>query len=176
MKKKSLILLGIILIVGLMGCASVAVRIDYDESANFGDYSTFRFVRPQRQQGRGTVRNQFLTREILQEIKPIMVAKGLTEAASENDADLLVVFYAMVQNRRSFSPPSYRVGRFGRVWRTRPGHVVNYKEGTLVIDMVDNRAKELVWQGVGTGVLGRSDPAGNFREAVEKILEKYPPQ
>lgn len=42
--------------------------------------------------------------------------------------------------------------------------------------MVDNKKKELVWQGVGTGVLDRSNPAGNLVESVGKILEKFPPE
>ena len=176
MKKKALILFGMIFYLILVGCASVAVRVDYDEAAVFTDYQSFHFVRPKRQQGRGAVRNPLVTKEILREIKPIMEAKEYTEAASQNDADLLVVFYAMVQNRRDFVSPTYRVGRWGRVRRTSPGRVVRYKEGTLVIDMVDNKKKELVWQGVGTGVLDRSDPAGNLVEAVEKILEKFPPE
>ena len=109
-------------------------------------------------------------------IKPILESKGYAEAASQQDADLLVVFYAAVQNRRDFVPPTYRTGRWGRVWRTSPGHVVHYKEGTLVIDIVDRKKKELVWQGMGKGVLDRAEPARNLVEAVQKILEEFPPE
>jgi hypothetical protein len=112
----------------------------------------------------------------MQEIKPVLESKGLTEASSRDGADLLIVFYAAVQNRRDWMPPTYRVGRFGRVWRTSPGHFHRYKEGTLVIDMVDNRKKELVWQGVGQGVLDRANPAQDLVSAASKILQEYPPE
>jgi hypothetical protein len=46
----------------------------------------------------------------------------------------------------------------------------------LVIDIVDQKKKELVWQGIGTGVLDRANPAGNLVESVQKILEKFPPE
>ena len=121
---------------------------------------------------------QYIRAGIVEEKEPSgpFKAKGFSEATSREAADMLVVFYAAVHNRRDFVPPSYRVGRWGRVWRTSPGHVVRYKEGTLVIDIVDQKRKELVWQGVGKGVLDRSNPASNLLEAVQKILEKFPPE
>ena len=161
-------------------CASVKVTVDYDQEASFTDYQTFYFVRPRRKSqrgpGQGPVRNPLFTQEIMREIKPIMESKGYSEAASQQEADLLVVFYAFIQQRRDFIAPSYRVGRWGRVWRTSPGRVVRYREGSLVIDMVDNKKKAMVWQGVGTGVLDRYNPRSNLVESVEKILEKFPPE
>lgn len=177
--KKYFILFGIVLIISLMGCASVRVAVNYDEEADFGEYQSFYFVKPSHRQERGprrqAVQNPIFTKEVMREIKPIMESKGFVEAASLKDADLLVVFYAAVHNRRTYVAPSYRVGRWGRVWRTSPGHFVNTKEGTLVIDMVDNQEKELVWQGVGTGVLDRFNPQKDLVFAVQEILDKFPP-
>ena len=42
--------------------------------------------------------------------------------------------------------------------------------------MVDSDRKELVWQGVGKGVLDPDDPGKTFAEAVRKVLEPYPPK
>lgn len=175
--KKTIILLGGIVLLMVMGCASVSVTVNYDEAAVFSNYQTFSFVRPKaQQQGRAMVRNPLFTKDVMNEIRPLMEAKGFSEAKSREAADMLVVFYAAVHNRRDFVPPTYRVGRWGRGWRTSPGHVVRYKEGTLIIDIVDQKKKELVWQGVGKGVLDRSNPASNLLEAVQKILEKFPPE
>jgi len=177
MKKNILVWFGVIAYLGLMGCSSVRVMVNYDQDAVFSDYKTFYFVRPKQKPKRGgAVRNPLFTKDVMNEIRPIMESKGFAEAATRDEADLFVIFYAAVQNRRDFLPPTYRVGRWGRVWRTSPGHFVHYREGTLVIDMVDNTKKELVWQGVGQGVLDRDDPARNLVEAVEKILEKFPPE
>ena len=87
----------------------------------------------------------------------------------------MVVFYAQVKNRADWVPPTYHVGRWGRAHRISPGHSVRYKEGTLVIDIVDSKSKELVWRGTGTDVLNRSAPAKDLVAAVEKILEEFPP-
>ena len=53
-----------------------------------------------------------------------------------------------------------------------------HEEGTLFIDFVDNKKKELVWQGIGKGALVIDDAAKKekrIKEFIAKILEKYPP-
>lgn len=157
-----------------LGCSSVRVAIDYDESVNFSAYESFFFVQPKRQKA-NTARRRMLTKEMMQQTKPILESKGLREAGQRQNADVLIVFYTKVRNQADYVPATYHVGRWGRVRRVSPGHVVRYKEGTLVIDIVDRQKKELVWQGVGQGVLNRSNPMENFIEAVNEILEEYPP-
>ncbi len=168
----------IVLVFILSGCSSVRVMVNYDETISFSDYDTFRFVSPRRQQSDrpGAVTHPLITGEVMREIRPIFESKGFREAASEETADLLVVFYAMIQNRSDYVPPTYTVGRWGRVRRASPGHVVQYKEGTLVIDIVDRQKKEMVWQGIGRGVLNRNNPGENLVECVQEILEEFPPQ
>jgi hypothetical protein len=157
------------------------VSVNYDPQTDFNVYRTFCLVQPQSEK-QGLARHPFFTKEVLNEIKSILEKKGLTEApgrestTGRESADLLVHFYAMVKNQRDFVPPTYRIGRWGRVWAVRPGHVVRYKEGTLVIDMVDRVKKELVWEGEGRGVLDPADPSRNLVEAVGKVLEPFPPK
>ncbi len=161
----------------ISGCASMKVAVNYDQETSFSDYDTFYFAPPgQGQQGRDAMRNPLFNKTVLREIKPIMESKGFAEALARNETDLLVVFYTSVKNRQDYVPPSYRVGRWGGVHRVSPGHVVRYKVGTLVIDIVDFKKKELVWQGIGRGVLDRDNPGKNLVEAVEKILAEFPPQ
>jgi len=175
--KKNLRLFVIVFLLGLTGCSSVRVTVNYDQTAVFSDYKTFYFVKPRHQpKGGRVVRNPLFTKDVMREIRPILESKGFIEAVTREDADLLVVFYAAVQHRRDFVPPTYRVGRWGRVWRASPGHFAHYREGTLVIDIVDQKKKELVWQGVGRDVLERDNPAKNLVKAVEEILEEFPPE
>jgi hypothetical protein len=177
MKIKLFFVVGIVVSIGMVNCASVNVSVHYDEEVNFANYKTFYFAPPTPQQQRRTsVRDPLFNKTVLREIKPILEAKGFTEASSRAATDLLVVFYTSVRNEQDYVPPTYRVGRWGGVRRVSPGHVVRYKVGTLVIDVVDFRKKELVWQGLGRGVLDRDKPGENLVEAVEKVLADFPPQ
>jgi len=50
-------------------------------------------------------------------------------------------------------------------------------EGTLFINLIDAKTKELIWQGDGSGYLTKDTEQKDARikEFVDKILEQYPP-
>ena len=56
--------------------------------------------------------------------------------------------------------------------------VNRYTEGTLTIDIIDAKKKELIWQGQGEGVLTKKTEKKDekIKEFVSKILEQYPPK
>ena len=108
------------------------------------------------------------------DIISVLSEKGFADDNSLKNADFLVAFYATARNKAEISPPTYRIGRFGRRW-VRPGHCYNYKQGSLIIDVVDRKKKELVWRGIGSAVLDRSDPKRTLMEAVKKVLADFPP-
>jgi hypothetical protein len=177
MNRKVFLFVILVLILDLLGCSSMRVLVKYDQEIDFSNYKTFHFVRmKQKGKEKTGIRNPLFTKEVMNEIRPVMENKGFTEAKTTEEADLLLHFNAMVKEKREYVQPTYRVGRWGRTRVVRPGHVVKHKIGTLVIDIVDRQKKELVWQGVGKGLLNRSDPGQNFVKAVEEILEKFPPE
>jgi hypothetical protein len=49
-------------------------------------------------------------------------------------------------------------------------------EGTLFIDLIDAKKKELVWQGIGYLNQNRGDKEKRINEFVAAILKQYPPQ
>ena len=62
-------------------------------------------------------------------------------------------------------------------WGGATYNVSRNTEGTLYIEIIDAKKRELVWQGKGTGYLPQSmdkkeEAIKNF---VNKILEQYPP-
>jgi hypothetical protein len=72
----------------------------------------------------------------------------------------------------------YRSGFYGG-W---PGYgwgddVYQYTEGTLSVDLVDARRRQLVWEGVAVGEVQNPDSAGsqqNVDKVVAEIFAKYP--
>ena len=176
--KKQLCLLICLSLLIVFSCASVRVNVNYDETTDFMKYQSFFLVKSQQSQARSArqARPLVFTEAIVNEITLNMESKGFARTDIRKDADLLVIFYTQIHNRRNVVQPTYRIGRWGRVWRTHPGRVVRYKEGTLVIDIVDRNNDELVWQGIGNGVLDRVNPSGNLAEATNEILKRFPPE
>lgn len=65
--------------------------------------------------------------------------------------------------------------RFG----PRGVHVERRTEGSLTLDIVDTRTKQLVWRGTAESSIDRDaspqERRERLQEAVSKILEKFPP-
>jgi Domain of unknown function (DUF4136) len=56
--------------------------------------------------------------------------------------------------------------------------VYQYREGTLIIDLMDAKNNNLIWRGWGTSVLNSNDidlTEAEISEAVYKILKEFPP-
>jgi hypothetical protein len=109
-----------------------------------------------------------------------LTAKGITK--SENP-DLLVNIFT--KSRQQVDVNQFNAGwGYGWgwgwnpwMWGGRSTTVSTTTEGTLYIDLIDARKKELIWQGEGVGVLTQNinKKDERIKEFVKKILEKYPP-
>ena len=63
---------------------------------------------------------------------------------------------------------------------TTTSRVRHYKEGTIVIEIVDFKTNQLVWQGAAAGALtGLNNPEDADElvpKAIRDILAKFPPK
>ncbi len=177
--KRFALLIPVILIVFLAGCSSMRVAVNYDDQFDFSGYKTFNFVVPKKEaqkerQKPATIKDPIFQKKASREIAVVLTEKGFEKVETARQADFLVAFYATAKNKTQITPPTYRIGRFGRRW-VRPGRVRHYKQGTLIVDIVDREQKELVWRGVGSGALDPGNPTRNLLEAIEKVLKDFPP-
>jgi hypothetical protein len=170
------------------GCAATtSVRIVADPEANLASYRTFAFY-----EELGTDRAQYAS-IVSERLKAAtareMEARGYVRA--ESDPDLLINFSGRLQERLRVTQtpvldPLARVG-LGGYYTYRSGlytpfpvyetDVQEYQEGTLNIDLVDARAKRLVWEGVGVRAVSRKTlenigPA--LDETVAAIFARFP--
>ena len=84
--------------------------------------------------------------------------------------------------RVAYSPYGYgRYGGYGYGVAIPPQQTVrSYDEGTLIIDFLDHRDKELFWRGSFSAKLSRhptpQSTTEKIQDAVKKILAKFPPE
>ena len=166
------------LLLTMVSCGSmVSVNTDYDKKVDFSTYKTFAFYKT----GIDKVEISDLDkRRILHAIDQQMLAKGFTK--SENP-DLLINIFT--KSREQVSVNQFNAGwGYGWGWGWNPylwggqTYVTSTTEGTLFIDLIDAKKKELVWQGEGEGYLTkvRSEKEARINEFVSKILAQFPPQ
>jgi hypothetical protein len=167
------------------GCADTQrqVRSDYDRTANFSGFRTYDMMPGAGRSPTGGDYSTLVAQRIETAIHREMTARGYVRDANP---DLLVNFQVTVENVQKVStvptagPPaySYRYGAY-RGWPTYSYEtwVREYDEGTLLIDLVDARRQQLVWEGAGTGRVTKEkldNIEATVNAAVAAIFERYP--
>ena len=55
-------------------------------------------------------------------------------------------------------------------------YVNSYPEGTLVIDVIDRKSRDLVWRGAGARAFSKMNPSyEKVDKRVTRILQDFPP-
>ena len=185
LKFLSLILLGLVF---LSSCSSMRVLSDYNQEANFNEYKSYAFYKT------GIDKAQISDldkKRILYAIEDEMASRGFVK--SENP-DLLISIFTKEEERVDVYNNNFGWGwggawGWGPAWAWGPGwgwgwggwgpNVSTRTQGSLYIDLIDTKNRELVWQGKGEGTLSNTKniekKEQRIKEFVSQILEQYPP-
>ena len=170
-----------LLSLALLGaCSSYQVTYDYDVTASYGRYKTFDYYTSKKGTG-GTT--SLMDKRVRAAVEQELKAKGFA-METKADPDFLVTYYPIVKNRKVRTTV-----RSGWGWGYRPlyggvgvssSQVRNYKEGTIVIEIVDFKTNQMIWQGAAAGALTGLENPEDANEVVPKavrdILAKFPPK
>ena len=177
--------LGAALLLGTAACTTtsrVGVTQDFDHAVNFRAYRTWAWYPQQPSDAEGGPAQgyeSFLDKRLRAAIAAEMTQRGLTEVSKA--PDVFVAYSTRVEDKQQVSPYynglgypyGYGYGFYNRGYTP----VTQYKAGTVVIDIVDARRKELAWRGTGQAQIQQntiSEPEA-YR-IVGGILQTYPPQ
>ena len=178
--KKIYILFGLILF-GLSGCAVT----DFDKSADFTRYKSFAWGKSEVDVKNPVYDSDLINDRIRATVEAEFAKRGIVRA--RNNPDFIVTYHTYTEEKKSATGPyPYRYGfypfayypyTFGYgypYWMMRP-NVREYTEGTLILDIYDNRSNELVWRG---SVSGNVDYVASLKKQIDKgikaIMKKYP--
>lgn len=172
---------------GALGaCASQRVATDFDSAARFGDLKTFAWLAPSRDQVEDPVLDsELLGRKIQRAAANELVRRGYVLVRDDAAPDFFVTYHTSSRERiRDAGGISIGVGLGGGYRRSRHsifvgdhfGGVESYQEGTLILDIIDARTRELIWRG---WMRGSMHPTRYTDEAVDaavrEILAEFPP-
>ncbi len=165
-------------VVLLSGCASISTGADYPAGIRLEQYKTFDW-------GGGDSmpvgdprldRNPFFDARVRSAVELELAAKGLRRVTAS--PDLLVHYHASIRQRvdvvradeaRGYSSPEIRASE----------KVVEFEEGTLVVDVVEPKGKVVVWRGWSQTDVGGliDDPRAmekRINASVRKMMERFP--
>jgi hypothetical protein len=164
----------------LLACSHAKVETQFDPKAEFARYRTWAWVaeQPGPEQAEA-VRNPAVMGLVRQAVERELGARGLARASGP-EPDLLVAVLGFAHDRIEVTHYGYAEPvAYG--WYSPPGaygtNVQQYREGTLVLDLVDARTKQLVWRGTATDtVSSTSQVPAVIDAAVKDMLASYPPK
>ncbi|MCF6169997.1 MAG: DUF4136 domain-containing protein [Bacteroidales bacterium] len=180
------LILPLIILLFLSSCNPWKYIAEYDHEADFSKYKTFGLLNwdPHNDKVMSPQTKEY----ILMAIKAELEARGYVYQKS--GADLQVSVFAVVEEETSYSAYSDHYAGYngygavaigvgvgsggagvGVVGYGSPGMYPytavthDYNVGTLVVDLLDDSKKKIVWQGVATGRIG-------YEEAKESSVKK----
>ena len=163
----------------LSSCTSVRVLSDYDKDTNFSTFKTYAFYKT----GIDKAEISDLDKKrILRAIETEMNVRGFVKSQTP---DLLVSIFTKEREQVDI----YSNYNYGGVWGWNPWYwndfgyrnqISTSTKGSLYIDLINAKSKQLVWQGRGVGTLSNiqniQKKEERIKEFVSQILKKYPPQ
>jgi hypothetical protein len=176
------------LAIGLGGCSASRVKTDVDPAAKISvnNYSTFKFTDSDDQAGPNPLyHSALLDNSIHAEIAIQLQRRGIREDLI--NPDMLIAYHTYTEKKQSAVNNYYPMMYGGWAWRFYPwgfapypfgywnGYYRTYTEGTLIIDAIDAKTKQLIWRG---SISDAVDDPGNLHnkvvKAVEIIFKKFP--
>jgi Domain of unknown function (DUF4136) len=176
MKIKNLFLSTVTLILMARCSNQITVKSDYDKDVNLSLYKTYAWLPAKEIESKTNplVYNELTDKRIKQAVETQLQNKGIQLATNP---DLRVHYHIIIDNKTAVSPSAYGYN-YGPYWVRNRADVFQYREGTLIIDLMDSKNKNLIWRGWGVSVLGDNSVSlteEEINDAVIKILKEFPP-
>lgn len=170
------------LIVCVCGCKSAYKVLDTKQEDNFklSNYATFGFYDIEATGDTMPEKFEQNVDIIKTAIAQNLQAKGLDEARDSNlKINIALNVKEELQTRqtdfRTDGLPRY-MGQRRYSWKSQDVVIGKYREGTIMIDLVDAATNKMVWQGGAEGII--PEKSKNFQEdinlAIKEIIDKIP--
>jgi hypothetical protein len=170
-------------LVGIAACGP-SISTDYNSTVPLTQFHTFAMVSQP-----DSVSHQLVDQRVAQAVQSQLTAKGLTPADRAN-ADLYVGYGVVDRTRKEVYSTAdnwgwgggwgWRYHRWGVAWPiTTRRQVETYTDGTVVVNLVDAKTHQVVWQSEAAHVLTLpvSNPTSATHAidgAVSSMFSKYP--
>ena len=182
--KKRFVLPLVLLLAGAGSALAQDVRYNFDKSANFAGFKTYKWVTIKG----ATAIGDLADRQIKAAVDTELATKGLSKSESDT-ADLYIGYQAAIGQEKEYTsfdsgwgygPGWYGGGWYGGGGGMTTGQTSTIYVGQLAIDMYASSPKTLVWRGTASKTL---DPKAkpekqdkNLKKAVAKTLKNFPPK
>jgi Domain of unknown function (DUF4136) len=173
----------LLLLTSLLHAADV--ETDFDPAVDFSHYKTFSFIGGKELTRTGLLSDPSMRDRIENFISGAVGLRGLQEIPNDEKYDLAVRFWVAREQKTDETVvlnddfgfagyPAFWTGPWG--WSYEEYVVHDYVEGTLVIDLIDPRTRELVWRTfLRQKIEDRAKAYEDAKKNLEKSFAQFPP-
>lgn len=157
------------------GCSTLEISTDYDKGVDFSQYRTFSY------KDTGEIKDDLWAKRIENVLSDALAAKGLKRV--ESGGDVWLVAHPRLSKQTQINTYNtgwgYGYGWYGGGMGMTTSTVSEIPVGTLVVDLVDGKKKDMVWRGIAKDTLKTSaapeEREKNLRDVAAKLFAGYPP-
>ena len=170
----------IVMLLLSMSCSPISVSVDFDRDTDFSIFKNYKWIKQKSKSDDKVIfLNEINKKRFAAAIQNELSQKGF-QKMEEDKPDFSVVYHVRLDKKLDTSPYNYTYGPYYEP--TIQARV--YQRGTIIIDIIDAKFKQLVWRGVAEGVLSekeedwskKSDMDIYISKVVKKILNDFPPR
>ena len=193
-RPRLLVALGVL---GLAGCTSVQTSTNYDPGSvqQLDTYRTYSWLPMKKDGGDSRVYNPIIRARVHQAVDAEMAERGFRQVPPDQKPDFKLgwhgaidekVAYDVINNYYGYGWGPWYNSFFGPWGYGGAGLPMSqtvareYREGTLILDVVDGESNQLVWRGTAEARLSERMGAGKsqklINKAVDKLLADFPPE
>ncbi len=167
----------LILLTGLISCGpAVSYYYDFDRSQDLTRYRSFDWKMDLASESKVNplYYNELSDKRIRTAVNDALLKKGYVNR--QNDPDLFIHYHITIEDKTvaALDPSGHNYNAY---WLGTELSTYQYKEGTLIIDLMDRQSNTLIWRGWAVAVLEDVRPENlekKIRITVDRIFEKLP--
>lgn len=173
--------LGLMFLLAITLSARDKISVSYAKGFSFSQFKTYAWAQ------HGAVAHPLLAADIVGAIDQELAARGLQKVTS--NPDLIIQMYGALDDDMTMYSNDPIYGATGGIPPFDPGMngpafvgfygntTVTLRKGQMVVDLIDAKAKKLVWRGMATESVASHDPEKLIDEvngAISKMFKEYP--
>jgi hypothetical protein len=179
---RNLVMLLLVLLCALQATAKTAV--DFNPNLDFSQFKTFAYIGGVEQLLKLQLNPDLLNNRIHRAVTRELTTKGLREVTPEENPDLVVRYWVNGQTTDINVSSNANWGVYGTYYGYHWGFIYYSMDtstthlGTLGIELIDPRSRDLAWRMFASAKLYHSDPDKIWKTAdgnIKKAFKDYPP-
>jgi hypothetical protein len=170
-------LLGSLLLFMVACSPEIQVHTDFDPDYDLWTFKTFDWGQKVNiEEGKNPFHyNELNDKRIKSAVQEQLTSRGyqLTEAHPD-----LILHYHIIVNDKSILVTEPYGYNYSSYWRRMETNIYSYREGTLILDLMDSKTNNLIWRGWAISLLNSSYKPDEIEKLIKtvvaRIFKKFP--